>query len=215
MTLQLAEVVGCLLVATAGPSDVAAEPSPSPLVFVETQAGCLVERAVHDALSAVVDRHRGAEALTVTAADMRATKGVIVTLRVVTPAGAVILDRRFDLAHQDCASSPQLLTTVLDSFLRDFPRSEWGVDKPPADRPEAPPAVPVVVEHDVSQLGGLVFLALDGRLTPAGAGLGAAENHTRSPVSASWRGVKWSNPSSTSRGSIEITARSSRAASSE
>ncbi len=163
--------VGSLLLAVlAAPPGTVAKGDVAPLVFVEAQAGCLVAAQVRAKLADVVVDHPGAEALTVTASDVAARMGTRVSLRVVTPLGEVILERHFELAPADCRSSPLLLATVLQTFLTEVPRTRWGIEKP-AD--ESTEVVPVVVERDASELGGMLSLGVDSRWLPTGAGLEA------------------------------------------
>ena len=121
---------------------------------------CLAESEIRSALVASLNFHR-AEVLSVTIVEAVSGSGFAATLRVVSPLGDVILERRFALEDVDCASVPALLRGVLDTFLTQFPREKWEI-------PAKPPERPTIVINETG-VGALVHLGSALRLVPASA----------------------------------------------
>lgn len=135
-------------------------------VYVEDSLNCVARVGAESALAAVLERHSAGE-LSVTLVMTQTQQDYVGTLRVVAALGDVILDRRVALKPQDCASAAPLFSTMLDTLLRDLPRTEWQPAVP------AEPAAASVVIRDVTQIGALAYLAADSRWFPVGASLEA------------------------------------------
>ena len=140
-------------------------------LHLENRTSCLDEPSRRARLGDLLAAYTGGAHGSVTVVANPGEGATVLTLRIVTLNGEIVLDRRFDLKAQDCPSAVELLATVLDTFLRELPRDSWGEGPVPARSPER-----VVVTADMSEVAGMVFAAVDSRWSPtsADAEIGAA-----------------------------------------
>lgn len=142
--------------------------APGPLrgasVYVEDRTDCLDQTGLEEAITDVLLEYEAGKKGSTTVVGNPGETTAMVALRVVTMAGEIILERRFEFKPEDCPSSTDLITTVLGRFLQDFPREEWGED-PPEPAPVSAPER-VVVTQDVSEFSGLVLVGGDTRWLP-------------------------------------------------
>lgn len=105
---------------------------------VEARGACVDASAVRTRLAPLLAPYATARGGVVSVVAQRASDGTAVTLRVVSVAGDVVLERRLVLRPEDCHSGPELLATILERFLREVPRGSWA-DPPPRPPPVLPP----------------------------------------------------------------------------
>ena len=105
---------------------------------VEARGACVDAPAVRARLAPLLAPYATARGGLVSVVAQKASDGTAVTLRVVSVAGDVVLERRLVLRPEDCHSGPELLATILERFLREVPRGSWA-DPPPRPPPVLPP----------------------------------------------------------------------------
>ncbi len=92
------------------------------------------------------------------------TQRTRVSLRGVTGDGDIVLERQFELSASDCASSTELLATVLERFVEKLPLERWTLGPAPP-----PPVAPAPDEPDLFGLETNARLDAGGAFPPLGA----------------------------------------------
>ncbi len=98
---------------------------------VDTNSVCVDAAAVRQRVAPLLSPYSESRGGTITVVARKAQAKTVLVLRVVAVSGEVVLERRTSLRPEDCPSAPELVATILERFLRDFPRTRWA-DIPPA-----------------------------------------------------------------------------------
>ncbi len=157
-------------------------------VHIESHTECLDEEQLQLRIGKLLEHYEGGSEGSITVAGSPGETATIATLRVVTVVGEVVLDRLFELRPEDCPSAVDLFATVLEQFLREFPREGWGEDPQPQPVPER-----IIVTQDVTEFAGRFFVAADTRWQPTsgdlelGATLDVGSDRHRLTASAAFR----------------------------
>ena len=124
---------------------------------VESTGGCVDTAATRARLAPVLAPYADARGGTVAVVVQRSGDFTSLTLRVVAISGDVVLERRLTLRPEDCPSAPELIATILERFLRDFPRARW------TDLPHQNGPMVVVMGQELPWIASVVRASLAGR----------------------------------------------------
>ena len=99
-------------------------------IVVDTNVACLDAEVVCARILAVLQQH-ASEPGRVTLRARVLQNTIDVALHVVTTTDTEAFERRFTLAHADCANVPELAVAVLDALLKTLPQAHWTTPRQP------------------------------------------------------------------------------------
>lgn len=144
----------------------------APSIFVEQQTNCMTISEIKSSLFAVMDSREETKFMIVTVVISPAVEGSLAILRAIDrETGEILLERRLNVADEECGDAHRVLKVMMEQFLTGFPIEKWKEKQ--VARNTSPKVIvkteKIIVKEEWSRIQGVLMMGVDSRWpTPNG-----------------------------------------------